>query len=181
MTWRAGAPPTALIFRSAAETSFGLGHLDQELARAFGQRQRADVGAAQIGEGLDRGFGDQVERRLAHDAGEDARRSALVASIDRRVRADDGELRRAVQHALRDLALVRHDLKRRLDVLVLEVALLLGDPIRDGEDHDRRRGHVHRVGGACQESPCVMFINAASAISQNDRASMGRSLDRQEA
>ena len=87
-------------FQIRRRKSLGLGHLDQELAAALGQRQRADVGAAQIGEGLDRRFGDQEQRRLAHDAGEDAQRSAVGRVDQHGVGADDGKLRRAVQQAL---------------------------------------------------------------------------------
>jgi hypothetical protein len=120
------------------------------LARALGQRQRADVGAAQVGEGLDRRFGDQKQRRLPHDAGEDAERPALRGVDQYGVGADQGELRRAARQALRDPLAVRLDVQRGLDAFILEIALALGDPVRDGEDHDRRRDHVHRIGGACR-------------------------------
>jgi hypothetical protein len=128
--------------------SFGLGHLDQQLARAFGQRQRADVGAAQIREGLDRRLGDQIERRLAHDAGQDAQWAAVDGVDHGGIGTGDGKLRCAGQQTPRDLAAVGLDLERRLNIIVLEVAVVLGDPIRDGEDHDRWRDHGHRIGGA---------------------------------
>jgi hypothetical protein len=77
---------------------------------------------------------------------ENAERPALGGVDQHGVGTNQGKLRCAAQQALRHLAAVRHDIERRCDVLVLEVVVALGDPERDGENDDRWRDHVHRIG-----------------------------------
>ena len=131
---RVGAPPTASMTMSPRLKPIAASQVLHEERGAFVQRQHAEARAAKVRHALELRLRDDEMRRLLRHAGDDAKFAALEGVDHQGLDAGNGDPGAALVHHRVDLLSVVEDLEARLDALVAEIAVLLGDPERCIED-----------------------------------------------